>query len=507
MAHVLLTGVLTKLAQFAVESTLSVSGIDDVIKKLKSLYDTRGEVEKLHRELMYILDFVRDSDQKQVVDRREMRWMQDVMDIAYRIEDAVDNFLFKCPKKLSGLKAIPKNISKIPFLYKFRDEINEIQDRIREIHEYKTKYEINILGEKKIKQFNPELKLDLIGNPKAIGLEAHIDNVVKNLLDDENKNLAVVSVVGIGGLGKTTLARKVCNSSDIEECFGEPIWITISQKYDLHDILRKIADKLSIETTGLDGNRLANLIWKSLQERRIWVAEQLIPLEERRTLEETAECFLEDLVQRNMVQVSERFPDGSIKYCRLHDVMSDLAILKAKEINFLMSPKRQRPIADTVAKPLLEQAPASRFCSSPPWLVLGDKMLPTHLTELRLEGYEFASDPMPVLEKLESLNSLWIHGTSRKTDYPISIRCSAKGFKQLEKLMLKELILKEWIIAAGALPMLKRLTVMFCPGLSMPTGINLERLQYLKWEANEGTNNLYKQRPNLRTWDDHDFED
>ncbi|KAJ4747433.1 Nbs-lrr resistance protein [Rhynchospora pubera] len=267
MAHVLLTGVLTKLAQFAVESTLSVGGIDDVIKKLKSLYDTRGEVEKLHRELMYILDFVRDSDQKQVVDRREMRWMQDVMDIAYRIEDAVDNFLFKSPKKLSGLTAIPKNIIKIPFLYKFRDEINEIQDRIREIHEYKTKYEINILGEKKIKQFNPGLKLDLIGNPKAIGLEAHIDNVVKNLLDDENKNLAVVSIVGIGGLGKTTLAWKVCNSSDIEECFGEPIWITISQKYDLHDILRKIADKLSIETTGLDGNRLANLIWKSLQER------------------------------------------------------------------------------------------------------------------------------------------------------------------------------------------------------------------------------------------------
>ncbi|KAJ3701202.1 hypothetical protein LUZ61_004907 [Rhynchospora tenuis] len=52
-------------------------------------------------------------------------------------------------------------------------------------------------------------------------------------------------------------------------------------------------------------------------------------------MEETAVDYLEDLVQRSMIQVSKRSLNESIKYCRMHDLLRDLAIEKAKENNFL----------------------------------------------------------------------------------------------------------------------------------------------------------------------------
>ncbi|KAJ1692943.1 hypothetical protein LUZ63_009641 [Rhynchospora breviuscula] len=69
---------------------------------------------------------------------------------------------------------------------------------------------------------------------------------------------------------------------------------------------------------------------------RMWIAEGFVPQIQNRTLEDTAYSFLEDLAQRSMIQVLERDFDGSITFCRIHDLLHSLAIEKAKDDNFLM---------------------------------------------------------------------------------------------------------------------------------------------------------------------------
>ncbi|KAJ4752208.1 Disease resistance protein (CC-NBS-LRR class) family [Rhynchospora pubera] len=506
MAEVLLGAVLEKLTNFTV---------DKVIEKALSFYGISDEVEKLSRELNYIKAFIEDADRKHIVEKRQMQMVKDIIDIAYDIEDAIDIFHSECPEKLKlpGIRGrlgrLPKEISKIPFLYQFQQEIKEIQSRIREINEFRERYEITMLGTgDKIPPPNTELNL-IFDDSDVIGFDTHRDNVVKLLLDEAYESLAVVSIVGLGGLGKTTLARKVCNSNYVSENFGKPIWITISQAYDLLNILQDIAKDLGIlsgntedkkdlaikirefleekrylivfddvwaedfwkniknvmpdknngsrvlittrfenvakmadtkydpyKLPTLDQEQSLNLFlrkavpkkhqspgglpdelkilaqefvakckglplalivlgsllstksydfheWKELLDTmswqvdgsecidviatsyeylplakklcflyfaaypedceiriehllRIWVAERLIPQEDTRTLEETAMCFLKDLVQRSMVQVSDKNYDGSIRYCGVHDVLRDLASQKAKEMNFLV---------------------------------------------------------------------------------------------------------------------------------------------------------------------------
>ncbi|KAJ4789953.1 Disease resistance protein RPP13 [Rhynchospora pubera] len=265
MAEVLVGAVLRKLANFTV---------DEVIEKALSFYGIRDEVEKLSQELKYIKAFIEDADRKHIVEKRQMQLVKDLIDIAYEVEDAIDIFHSECPEKLKlpgilgRLGRLPKEISKIPFLYQFQQEVKQIQSRISQIKEYKETWGITTLGEDRIPQSNPQL-IPTVDDSEIVGFETHRDNVVKCLLDEAYKSLAVVSIVGTGGLGKTTLARKVYNSGDVSENFGKPIWITISQAYDLLKILQDIAKDLGILSGNTeDKKELAIKIREFLEQKR-----------------------------------------------------------------------------------------------------------------------------------------------------------------------------------------------------------------------------------------------
>ncbi|KAJ3708390.1 hypothetical protein LUZ61_012095 [Rhynchospora tenuis] len=109
-------------------------------------------------------------------------------------------------------------------------------------------------------------------------------------------------------------------------------------------------------------------------------------------------------------------------------------------------------------------------------------MLPKYLINLRLQDIKYLKDLFPVVEKLENLRYLYLHGPK----LPLRLCCSARGFGKLEQLDLWYLEgLEEWEIEEGAMPMLKNLDVFRCLALRVPLGLQyLTVLQKLKWWQN-----------------------
>ncbi|KAK4720760.1 hypothetical protein R3W88_010993 [Solanum pinnatisectum] len=64
----------------------------------------------------------------------------------------------------------------------------------------------------------------------------------------------------------------------------------------------------------------------------LWMAEGFIPRGEER-MEDVAEGFLNELIRRSLVQVAETFWE-KVTECKVHDLLRDLAIQKALEVNF-----------------------------------------------------------------------------------------------------------------------------------------------------------------------------
>ncbi|XP_078149142.1 disease resistance protein RPP13-like [Carex rostrata] len=516
---------------------------DAVIKEVLLLHGVGKQVERLSRELSWIQSFLKDADMKKIINEGEKHWVKEVRDIAYDIEDVIDNAIFLkvpenslargCSRIVGAAKRMWRKCKKLPDLHNLADEMNEILARIREINDSRERYGINSLGEGSGAQPRLPIRppvLPKIDDPNVVGFDHDRDNIVNLLLDTSIKRRAVISIVGPGGLGKTTLARKVYNSNDVKRQFDVCIWVTISQEFKLMDILRKIieqveplppndveggeeylltklyrtlngekytledhlrpnshdpqastkpqpkkyllvlddmwrndlwikigevlpdagigsrvmvttriqniiddaesyklpylTEKPSLELLlkkalpnrdlskrfpdelyevgkqfakkcgglplallvlgGLLSKKPANYVaWSKMLETMnwgtdgrdcteimatsyddlpfvlkscfmyfavfledyvlyapnllmMWVAEGFIPAEESRTFEDTAESFLEELVQRSLVQVLQRSDvDDSITHCRIHDLLRELAILKAKEDNFL----------------------------------------------------------------------------------------------------------------------------------------------------------------------------
>ncbi|XP_047064167.1 disease resistance protein RGA2-like [Lolium rigidum] len=77
-------------------------------------------------------------------------------------------------------------------------------------------------------------------------------------------NLAVFSVIGIGGMGKTTLAQVICNIKEVKEYFDFVIWVCVSHSFDIETLTKKILEDVTGEGATMIG---LNALHKALKEK------------------------------------------------------------------------------------------------------------------------------------------------------------------------------------------------------------------------------------------------
>ncbi|XVE72314.1 hypothetical protein DITRI_Ditri11bG0029400 [Diplodiscus trichospermus] len=250
---------------------------DLLIQEATLLWGVQNQVQQMQNELRRMQCFLKDADRRQDEDESVKNWVSEIRDAAYDVEDVIDNFIVKFASKKGG--RIRNSIVHGRELHNLASEIERIKSQISDLTRSLQTYGITARKEGEGTSFASERQRKLrwsyshLVEEHIVGFEENIELLIEKLVRDEH--CRVVSICGMGGLGKTTLAKTLYHHPDIRRHFEGFAWSYISQQCKQRDVWEAILIKLVTpskeekeEILRLKDDELAKRLYKVQQEKR-----------------------------------------------------------------------------------------------------------------------------------------------------------------------------------------------------------------------------------------------
>ncbi|KAF8068139.1 hypothetical protein N665_1150s0012 [Sinapis alba] len=241
MAEAIVSVTVQKLGEFLLEEPLFLFGIGDQVKQLQD-------------ELKRLRCFLKDADEKQSKSERVRNWVAQIREAAYDAEDVLEAFFLRAEsKKGKGIKKVFRRVacilSEAVSLRSVGSEIREITSRLSKIAASMRDYGIKEASDGESLSLFNRLREQRQSFPYAVehnlvGLEQSLDRLVNDLVSGGDK-LRVISICGMGGLGKTTLAKQVFHHCRARRHFDRFAWVYVSQEFRRRHVWQEILLNLS----------------------------------------------------------------------------------------------------------------------------------------------------------------------------------------------------------------------------------------------------------------------
>ena len=218
----------------------------------------RDQAQQLQSKLSILLSLLQDADLRQ--DERAVfrEWISQSKEVAYDAEDALEAFAFQVASRnrkgiANFLKRYSCILSECYMRHRVGSEIQDLQSRISELTKSFQECGISARPEEEgpSSRRQPLFRRTYshVKEDNFIGLDNDVEMLVQKLTNEhEESPKSVASIFGMGGLGKTTIARKVYNHPKARQHFDAFAWVCISQQWQTKDILQQILVKIIPES-------------------------------------------------------------------------------------------------------------------------------------------------------------------------------------------------------------------------------------------------------------------
>ncbi|KAK9021082.1 hypothetical protein V6N11_011087 [Hibiscus sabdariffa] len=278
MAEIPVSFLLEKLTSFLQNEVELLQGIPEDLEYIKD------ELQSLKATLR-VADSAGEGNQELKV------WLQQVREIAYDTEDILDEYRLdlvndhrdKIDAFAHKVCFFPKNLKA---QHRIASKINGIKSRISHASARRPSFDnfgTNEQGPSSVVTVNPWMDRRgdalLLDSVDLVGIDKSKEQLIGWLVAG-NSGRKVVSVVGMGGSGKTTLARQVYDSAKVKKHFAVHVWITVSHPFKIEELLRNMVRQLFDATRkpvpegidAMDPSLLKMIIKGFLQQRRYLIA-------------------------------------------------------------------------------------------------------------------------------------------------------------------------------------------------------------------------------------------
>ncbi|TYI58736.1 hypothetical protein E1A91_D11G381800v1 [Gossypium mustelinum] len=218
-------------------------------------------------DIQAVLD---DAEEKQIKNTGVKKWLEDLQDLAYDVDDILDEFAYeelRLKLNKSQAQASTSKVRKLiptcftgtsfaPTSFLFKDsmipKVKEITARLNSLTTRRISLGLSeILSQAptskgKQPRLQPTSVLD--GVVEYVGRHKEKTEMIEFLKGDISNGVSVLSIVGMGGMGKTTLAQLVYNDATINESFDLKAWVCVSDYFDAIAITKAILQSITSES-------------------------------------------------------------------------------------------------------------------------------------------------------------------------------------------------------------------------------------------------------------------
>ncbi|XP_058783064.1 putative disease resistance RPP13-like protein 1 [Vicia villosa] len=227
---------------------------------------------KLKMLLLSVNTVLNDAEDKQFFDPLIKDWVDRLKNAAYDADDVLDEIATKAMQDkmnqgfhttLDQVKDYASSLN--PFSERVQSKIGRIVERLKSIIEHK-----NLLGLKEI-GLGKSLSLasattSLVDEHRVYGRNGDREKIIEFLLA-ENSNgegVPVVAVVGMGGIGKTTLAQILYNDERVMDHFQSRSWASVSETSNVYEITKKVFESFTLSHSNISD---LNILQIKLKDR------------------------------------------------------------------------------------------------------------------------------------------------------------------------------------------------------------------------------------------------
>ncbi|XP_050283802.1 putative disease resistance protein RGA4 [Quercus robur] len=270
-------GVLFEVAKGIIEKAGNLA-----IQEIGLLRSLKDEIEKLNDTVSTVRAVLLDAEEQQQHNNQVKVWLKRLKDAIYDADNLLDDIsteALRCEvmtqnKKAKEVRIFFSKSNQLAYGFKMGHKVKAMRERLDTISKDRAGFHLDErhvesqVGNYRVRETHSSVRTE-----EVIGRDNDKEEIIKILLDPNvEESVLILPIVGLGGLGKTTLAQLVFNDKEIKNHFEPKLWVCVSDDFDVKVIIKKILECAQNKNPeNLEKNTLINNLKKEIDGKRYFL--------------------------------------------------------------------------------------------------------------------------------------------------------------------------------------------------------------------------------------------